>query len=110
MNRPHNQHSATNSSPVMKVALPTCLSARAVETIYDLTLQRIQKRDGFRLLLDMSEVHQIEQEGLTKLYEMTLLMKDSGYSKVVIRMPHRVVRDALILSNTASLFEITENE
>jgi hypothetical protein len=36
-------------------------------------------------------------------------MKSTGSPKIVIRKPSRVVRDALILSNTLNLFEIRDN-
>jgi len=95
--------------PVTKVALPSCVSLQSVETIYSIANERLAKSQGFRLLLDMSAVHQIEQEGLTRLYDLTQLMKSCGVQKIILRRPNRVIRDALILSNTMNLFEIHDD-
>ena len=100
---------STNSSPAMKIAMPNCVSAVSVGTVFDIASARIAEHKKFRLLLDMSSVHQIEQDGLNKLYDLTQLMKSSGSPKIIIRRPNRVIRDALILSNTTSLFEIWED-
>ena len=97
------------SSQVMKIALPTCVSSRSVETIFCIANDRLTKNHGFRLLLDMSAVHQIEQDGLTRLYDLSQLIKGKGSPKIVIRRPNRVIRDALILSNTINLFEIWDD-
>jgi anti-anti-sigma regulatory factor len=94
---------------VLKIAMPTCISKLSVESIFSIANDRLAQKQNFLLLLDMSGVHQIEQEGLNRLYDMTQLMKSSGSPKIVIRKPSRVVRDALILSNTLNLFEIRDN-
>ena len=93
----------------MKVALPSCVSSRSVETIYSIVNDRLANNQGFRLLLDMSAVLQIEQDGLNRLYELTQLIKKNRSPKIVIRSLNRVIRDALILSNTINLFEIWED-
>jgi anti-anti-sigma regulatory factor len=97
------------SSSVMKVALPSCVSSRAIESIFSVVNNRLTKNLEVRLLLDMSDVHQIEQEGLTRLYDLTQLLKSSGAPKIIIRRPNRVIRDALVLSNTMNLFEVWED-
>jgi anti-anti-sigma regulatory factor len=97
------------AAPVMKVALPSCVSSRAIDAIFGIANERLAKKEWFRLLLDMSAVHQIEQEGLNRLYDMTQLMKSGGFPKIVIRKPNRVIRDALVLSNTLNLFDIWDD-
>ncbi len=62
-----------------------------------------------RLVLDASEIRRIEPEGLRWLYEIAAMMKNSNLPKVVIRRPNRIVRDALILSNTMKYFDILED-
>ena len=100
---------APKNSAIIKIALPSCLSSRSVATIFGMADERLGKKQEIRLLLDMSEVNQIEQEGLNRLYDMTQLMKKSGCPKIVIRRPNRAIRDALILSNTLNLFEIWDD-
>lgn len=97
------------SNSVMKIALPAHLSSKTVQSIVEIAQDNFAATRKFKLLLDMSQVNQIEQDGLNKLYELTQLMKSNGSPKVVIRNLNRVVRDALILSNTMNLFTISEN-
>lgn len=94
---------------LLKIALPSCVSQLSVESIFTIANERLAQKGKFTLLLDMSGVHQIEQEGLNRLYDMTQLMKSGGSPRIVIRKPSRVVRDALILSNTLNLFEIRDD-
>lgn len=97
------------AAKAMKIALPSCVSARSIEAIFAIATVRINENRGFRLLIDMSAVNQIEQDGLTRLYDLTQLAKSRGAQKIIIRSPNRVVLDALILSNTLNLFELRED-
>lgn len=103
------QGNESASSSVLKIALPPYLSSKSVESVLDVAQDRLSTNKNLKLMLDVSQVDQIEQGGLTKLYDLTQLMKSSGSPKVVIRSMNRVVRDALILSNTLSLFKINED-
>ena len=97
------------SKYVMKIALPAQLSSKTIQSIFEVARDNLAVNKKFKLLLDMSQVNQIEQDGLSKLYDLTQLMKSSGSPKVVIRSLNRVVRDALILSNTINLFNISKD-
>jgi anti-anti-sigma regulatory factor len=97
------------SNSVMKIALPARLSSKTVQSIFEVAQDKLTVNKNFKLLLDMSQVNQIEQDGLNRLYDLTQLLKSSGSPKVVIRSLNRVVRDALILSNTINLFNISKD-
>ena len=90
----------------MKIAMPLCVTSQSMESIFNIVENETHKNNKFKLLLDMSKVHQIEQDGLSRLYELSQLVKKNGSPKIIIRRPNRVILDALILSNTTSLFEI----
>lgn len=102
---------AGDAKPIahVKIALPSRLSPKCGESVYNLVLERL-KTGKVRLLLDASGIRVIDQEGLRWLYEISALMKRKGMPKVVIREPNRLIRDAMILSNIIGCFEIMERE
>jgi len=97
-----------NTVPFLKIALPSNLSPKCGESVYNIVSDKL-KTQKVRLLLDASEIRRVDQEGLRWLYEISALMKSRDLPKVVLRKPNRIIRDAMIFSNIMRYFDVIED-
>jgi anti-anti-sigma regulatory factor len=93
--------------PLLKIALPEKLDARNRRRIGIIVLNQIQK-ERVQLLLDASGIEMIDADGIRWIYQLIEIIRSFKLPKIIIRNPNRVMRDALLLSNTLKYFEIRE--
>lgn len=93
---------------ILKIGLPSRLSAKCGESVYNIVLDKLNTQK-VNLLLDASDIVRVDQEGLRWLYEVCILLKARKLPKIVIRKPSRTVRDAMIFSNIIKCFDIEED-
>jgi anti-anti-sigma regulatory factor len=92
---------------LLKIALPEKLDDHNRRKIGIIVLNQIQK-EQLRLLFDASRIQMIDGDGIRWMYQLIEIIKSFKLPKIIIRNPNRVMRDALLLSNTLKYFEIRE--